>query len=204
MTITDKTIPVNNYNRPGVKQVPKRICVHYTGCAGSGAAALAKYFENVAKGVFKDNSSAWTSSQYVVGMLGEVVRIIPDKEIAYGASGKNQDVIHIEVCHADAGGEFSEAAVKALGELVRSLMSKYSIPAERVVRHYDLTGKHCPLYYVDSKRWAALHKQITAAPRKLYRVQVGAFSDPKNAENYAAKIRKKGFNAFIVEEEIYG
>lgn len=35
--------------------------------------------------------------------------------------------------------------------------------------------------------------------KKLYRVQVGAFSNKKNAEAYCEKIRKDGYSAFIVE-----
>lgn len=34
---------------------------------------------------------------------------------------------------------------------------------------------------------------------KLYRVQVGAFRSRDNAEKYAEKIRKDGYNAFVVE-----
>ena len=28
-------------------------------------------------------------------------------------------------------------------------MGKYEIPIENVIRHYDVTGKSCPKYYVD-------------------------------------------------------
>lgn len=35
--------------------------------------------------------------------------------------------------------------------------------------------------------------------KKLYRVQVGAFSNKKNAEAYCERIRKDGYSAFIVE-----
>jgi N-acetylmuramoyl-L-alanine amidase CwlA len=202
MTITDKLIKVNEYNRPGTAQTPAKICVHYTGDPGATAAQLAAFYGNVAAGVFKDKPNSWTSAQYVIGMQGEILRIIPDDEIAYAASGKNNGVIHIEVCHADSTGNFSEESIVALEELVRSLMSKYNISTENVVRHYDLTGKRCPAYYVDSTRWAALHERITTSQTtdgKLYRVQVGAFKNKTNAESYMQSVKKAGFNAFIVE-----
>ncbi len=64
MTITDKLIPKNKYNRPGTKSNPKRICIHYTGQDGTGAERLALYYLNVAKGVFKTSSpDTWTSTQ---------------------------------------------------------------------------------------------------------------------------------------------
>ena len=83
-------------------------------------------------------------------------------------------------------------------------MKKYGIDSNNVVRHYDLTGKHCPMYYVDNTRWAELKQRITAeksAAGKLYRVQIGAFSVRANAENYLKQADKKGFSGFIVEAE---
>ena len=48
MKIIDKLIPINKYNRPGSKSTPKRICVHYTGQAGTDADRLALFYSNVA------------------------------------------------------------------------------------------------------------------------------------------------------------
>ncbi len=193
MQITDRLIPRGKYNRPAVKSAPKRICVHYTGDCGASADRLALFFTT--------NSAAKTSSQYIVGMAGEVIRCVPDNEIAYAAAGKNNGTIHIEVCYKDKAGKFEEASIVALNELVLYLMERYHIAAKNVLRHYDLTGKFCPAYYVDAARWAALHERITAKPaaQKLYRVQVGAFSSRANAENYAAQVRRAGFGAFVVE-----
>lgn len=201
MTITDKLIPKNKYNRPGTASVPKRICVHYTGQAGTGADRLAKYYANVAAGMFPEQPASWTSAQYIVGLNGEVVRIIPDNEIAYAAANKNASTIHIEVCYSDKSGKFTEKSTAALRELVHYLMKQYGISADKVVRHYDLTGKYCPVYYVDESRWAALHERITAPenPSKLYRVQVGAFRSRSNAEAYMSKLKAAGFSAFVVE-----
>ena len=201
MTITDSLIPKNKYNRPGTKSTPKRICVHYTGDCGATAEQLTKYWQNVAAGVFKDKPWSWTSAQYIVGLNGEVVRCIPDNEIAYAAANQNADTIHIEVCYKQKSGAFEEKSIVALGELVRSLMKKYAIPAGKVVRHYDLTGKLCPAYYVDEARWAALHERITSESKSsaLYRVQVGAFSSRANAEAYMQKLKKAGFDGFVVK-----
>lgn len=205
MKITERIIPKNKYNRPGTRSEPGRICVHYTGQAGTDADKLALFYKNVAAGMFPDKPNSWTSTQYIIGLNGKIIRIIPDNEIAYAASGKNNGTLHIEVCYSKAGGEFEEASIETLRELVQYLMKKYGIPAEKVLRHYDLTGKYCPWFYVDENRWAALHEYITAPevkPEKLYRVQVGAFSSRKNAELYANRVKAAGFGAFIVEEDI--
>ncbi len=42
-------------------------------------------------------------------------------------------------------------------------------------------------------------KEASPETDKLYRVQVGAFSDPKNAENTVEKLKKAGFEAYITE-----
>ncbi|MGN1338868.1 MAG: N-acetylmuramoyl-L-alanine amidase, partial [Oscillospiraceae bacterium] len=201
MTLTDKLIKKNEYNRPGIASKPVRICVHYTGDVGTGADRLALFYANVAAGMFPDKPDSWTSTQYIVGLNGEVIRIVPDNEVAYAAANRNNGTIHIEVCYTQKSGEFEQASKTTLRELMQYLMQKYGISADKVVRHYDLTGKYCPIYYVDETRWAALHEYITAPevkPAKLYRVQVGAFSSRQNAENYMKLVKAAGFNAFLV------
>ncbi|MGN1341547.1 MAG: N-acetylmuramoyl-L-alanine amidase family protein, partial [Oscillospiraceae bacterium] len=134
--ITEKIIPVNRYNRPGTASKPTRICVHYTGEAGTGADRLALFYSNVAAGMFPGQSASWTSTQYIVGLSGEVIRIVPDNEVAYAAANRNNGTIHIEVCYKQQSGEFEQASKAALRKLVQYLMQKYAIPADKVVRHY--------------------------------------------------------------------
>lgn len=201
MEITNRLIDVNPYNCPGTASTPTRICVHYTGDVGASADRLAQFYANVAAGMFLDHPENWTSTQYIVGLKGEVIRIVPDNRVAYAASGKNAGTIHIEVCYAQPSGKFEEASITALEELVRYLMSRYKIPADNVVRHYDLTGKLCPYYYIDEDRWAVLHERITSDRKAgvLYRVQVGAFSSKENADNYEKKVKEAGFGTLVIK-----
>ena len=146
-------------------------------------------------------STKFTATETAQAMNYMAIRCIPDNEIAYAAANQNADTIHIEVCYKQKSGRFEEKSIAALEKLVRSLMAKFKIPAAKVLRHYDLTGKLCPAYYVDENRWAALHERITSdrKSRALYRVQVGAFGSKDNAEAYAAKIKQAGFNAYVVQ-----
>lgn len=48
-------------------------------------------------------------------------------------------------------------------------------------------------------RVAGLEKKIEK--RKIYRVQIGAFGERKNAENMRDELKRKGYDAFIVEGE---
>lgn len=77
MKIIDKLIPINKYNRPGSKSTPKRICVHYTGQAGTDADRLALFYSNVATGRFPNKPNNWTSTQYIVGLNGKVSVLFP-------------------------------------------------------------------------------------------------------------------------------
>ena len=43
-------------------------------------------------------------------------------------------------------------------------MARYGIPLENVVRHYDVTGKICPKYYVDHpEAWEDFRSALRAA-----------------------------------------
>ena len=195
-------IPINPYNRPGKANKPVRICVHYTGDVGVGADMLALFYSNVAAGMFPDKPQNWTSAHYIVGLYGEIIRVVPDNEVAYAASGKNSGTIHIEVCYKQSSGEFEQASKNSLRDLVLALMKKYNISSDNVVRHYDLTGKLCPYFYIDNKRWAALHEYITTPKQEtsaLYRVQVGAFSSKAKANAFLKSLKKAGFDGFIIK-----
>ena len=67
----------------------------------------------------------------------------------------NKNTISIEICSscksgfsvANANHEgwyFTEAAINNAVKIAKILMKTYNIPVERVVRHYDITGKLCP------------------------------------------------------------
>ena len=71
----------------------------------------------------------------------------------------NSNAIGIEVCEGEDG-SFTENEIRTLSWLVRKLMAEYGIPAERVCRHHDVTGKICPRGYIDEGAWASLKARI--------------------------------------------
>jgi N-acetylmuramoyl-L-alanine amidase CwlA len=77
---------------------------------------------------------------------------------------RNQNSIGIEMCvKKDKKGNwyFEPATVKNTIELVKSLMRKYNIPIENVIRHYDVTGKICPAPYVNNtSEWNEFKSQL--------------------------------------------
>lgn len=74
----------------------------------------------------------------------------------------NTNSINIELCDTVKNGKYdvSESTLSNAIELTRILMEKYNIPISRVVRHFDVTGKSCPYYYVDSTAWNNVRNRI--------------------------------------------
>ena len=148
MNKIEKLLNINPYSRSGEMQGNiEYIVVHWVGNAGSSAMANRNYFNNLA-----NTHLAYASSHYIVGLAGEVVICIPDNEVAFhsGSWSMNRKSIGIETCHPDWGGKFSNITYNSLVELTAELCIKYQIKINNVIRHYDVTGKDCPHYYVQN------------------------------------------------------
>lgn len=139
----------NEYSRPGtaLEQV-NGIVVHYTANPGTTAEQNRSYFENLA-----ETGETYASSHFVIGLSGEIVQCIPCNEIAYASNERNADTISIECCIPDDTGRFADATYDSLVKLVTWLMGRYGLTEDDVIRHYDVTGKACPKYYVENE-WA--------------------------------------------------
>ena len=149
--IDEQLLSPNEYSRPVLPTDGlKGIVVHYTANPGTTAQQNRDYFEGL-----KDSHLTKASSNYVIGLDGEIIRCIPDDEVAYASNERNHDTISIECCHFDETGEFYRQTYQSLVHLVAYLMGEYDIPLDGVIRHYDVTGKSCPKYYVDHPdEWA--------------------------------------------------
>jgi len=75
----------------------------------------------------------------------------------------NANSISIELCGTlkDGSRRASEKTLANAAALAVELMRRYDIPLERVVRHFDVTGKQCPAYMVDEDAWAAFRERIS-------------------------------------------
>ena len=69
--------------------------------------------------------------------------------MSYASNSRNNDTISIECCHPDDTGKFNDKTYNSLVDLVAWLCLKYHLNTEHVIRHYDVTGKNCPKYYVE-------------------------------------------------------
>lgn len=155
MEITYKHLPlrVNNPKTPLVSM--DGFILHYVANPKSTALQNANYFANVNEKI---------SVQYIVDDI-VAVEIIPPNCKAYGTSkGEyNARYIQIEMCHPDTTGKISAKTLDNVVWLCQTLIKKYNMKNPKIIRHYDVTGKKCPLWYVNNpKEWEALVKRITA------------------------------------------
>lgn len=157
--VDKQLLPPNDYSRPGtpVKEV-NAIVVHYVGNPGTSAAANRSYFQNLAT-----THETYASSNFLVGLEGEIIQCVPVNEVAYCSGERNDDTVSIEVCHPDDTGEFSEESMASLVKLTAWLCDAFHLDAEDVIRHYDVTGKECPRYYVQHpEAWEAFRAAVQA------------------------------------------
>ena len=139
-------LPINQYSRPGTELTEvKGIVVHYTANPGSTAKQNRDYFAGLA-----ESHETSASSHFVIGIEGEIVQCIPCNEISYASNNRNKDTISIECCIEDESGKFNDATYQSLIKLVTWLMGRYNLGTDDVIRHYDVTGKNCPKYFVEN------------------------------------------------------
>ena len=145
---TQDFLTVNPYSRPGTKREHVRdIVIHYVANPGTSAKQNRNYFEGL-----KDQSGSKTvsaSSHYIIGSDGTILQCIPLDEVAYGNYPRNDDTVSIECCHPDSDGRFTDATIKSLIRLTGWLCRELSLNEKHIIRHYDVSGKNCPKYYVE-------------------------------------------------------
>ena len=162
-SIDVQLLDVNEYSRPGIESGRiNGIVIHYTANPGSSAQNNRDYFQNLQ--YTKDRE---VSSHFVVGIEGEIIQCVPTWEIAYASNERNSDTVSIECCHRDETGEFSEETYRSVIQLTAWLCKKFDLDDDDVIRHYDVTGKNCPKYYVENEEaWLQLKEDVKQALEK--------------------------------------
>ncbi len=134
------------------------IVVHYVGNPGTSAQANRNYFANIGTQV---------CSHFVIGLDGEIIQCVPLDERSAASNERNRDTISIEVCHPDESGQFNDATYASLVKLTAWLCTEFELTADDVIRHYDVTGKLCPLYYVENEdAWESFLSNVEAELQK--------------------------------------
>lgn len=133
----------------------KNIVIHYVGNPNTSAKNNRDYFNKPSTGV---------SSHFIVGLSGEVIQCVPIYERSAASNDRNKDTLSIETCHPDESGKFNQATYNSLVKLTAYLCYQFDLKQDDVIRHYDVTGKICPKYYVENEdEWENFKKDVGKA-----------------------------------------
>lgn len=145
------------------------IVIHYVGAVSSAKDNALYFYNNDLRGTgressahyFVDETSIWQS----VKDTDRAWHCGDSKKYGQSFYGicTNFNSIGIEMCcKKTKSGEwyFEDKTVDNTVELVKYLMNKYNIPIDRVIRHYDVTGKLCPQPYINNVEWMRFKDKI--------------------------------------------
>lgn len=172
MGVIRKTVLAHKSNFGGTRALSsiRYIVLHYTANDGDSDESNTKYFQapdrNASAHYFVDDDS--------------ITQSVPDNFIAWSVGGKkytdcektgggkmygiatNANSISIEMCDTKKDGKLqaTEKTMKNAAALCMELMEKYNIDISRVIRHFDVNGKHCPAYFMDAAAWEEFKNRL--------------------------------------------
>ena len=153
----------SNY-RAGRTQPVRYIVMHYTANNGDTARNNCDYYHRV--------GGLQASAHYFVDEHG-AMQSVREGDTAWHCGARaywhpecrNANSIGIEMCsrkRADGSYYILPETVANAAALAREIMQRYGIDTEHVVRHYDVTGKRCPMPWVDDPaQWTAFLAMLT-------------------------------------------
>ena len=142
----------------------KYLAIHYT-AGSSSAPGKAKNMKSIWESTKRASADFGVDDRDMVQFNPDPLNYkcwsVGDKKNPYSGGGSlygvatNSNTISIEICSNikkgasvsaanHEGWYFTEESLNNAAKLAKILMKKYNIPIERVVRHYDISGKLCP------------------------------------------------------------
>lgn len=158
-------IPCNTSNYCAGRSRPVQyIVMHYTANNGDTAKNNCDYYHRA--------GGLQSSAHYFVDEHG-AMQSVRESDTAWHCGARaywhpecrNANSIGIEMCsrkHADGSYYIKPETVANAVALAKDIMQRYGIDTEHVVRHYDVTGKRCPMPWVDDPaQWTAFLATLT-------------------------------------------
>ena len=153
----------SNY-RAGRTQPVRYIVMHYTANNGDTAKNNCDYYHRV--------GGLQASAHYFCDEHG-AMQSVRECDTAWHCGARaywhpecrNGNSIGIEMCsrkRADGSYYILPETVANAAALAREIMQRYGIDTDHVLRHYDVTGKRCPMPWVDDPaQWTAFLAMLT-------------------------------------------
>lgn len=182
----------SNYRKGRTNDI-RYIVIHYTSNDGDTAKNNVDYYART--------PNLQASAHYYVDE-NEIWQSVKEGDAAYHCGTqtnykhewcRNSNSIGVEICSkytgdikkdknkntVDYGKYYFEAsALQKTADLVKELMTKYNIPIENVIRHYDVTGKVCPApMVINELAWAKFKSMLVEKPKEVAKVVVATGND---------------------------
>jgi N-acetylmuramoyl-L-alanine amidase len=173
MNLEKKFLTINEFSRPGKHLIGvKGIVIHWVANPKTSAMFNRNFFESLKDqktptvpgvGNLKENvNHRYASAHFIIGLDGEIIQCLDETEMAYHVGAlvytkialqklsayPNNCTLGIELCHPDWTGKFTDTTLQVARELILVLCEKYHLGRADVYRHFDVTSKECPLYFV--------------------------------------------------------
>lgn len=194
----------SNYGSTRSENSINYIVIHYTGNDGDTAANNCAYFQG---------KNRHASAHYFVDGGAYVYNSVPVKYVAWSVGGfysrsngagayyqkcTNANSISIEMCNCVKS--VPDDVFDQTVELTKYLMTKYDIPADCVIRHWDVNGKSCPARWTgkNNSGWEKFKKAIIEEGTKVAEKKEGCFApikSPETCEDLADFLHKRNFGA---------
>ena len=160
LKITDDLLTPNEYSRPQrpIEQI-RAVVMHWVANPMTTPKQNRDFFEQRRAG-----ENGYGSAHYIVGIDGQILRVIPDDEMAYHVGSKeytdyareklgsypNNCTLGIELCHPDWSGQFTRETLTSAARLAAHLCREYDLdPALDITTHHRIVGwKDCPKHFV--------------------------------------------------------
>lgn len=173
MRIIDSLLRVGPHTRPGTRlNRISGIVVHDTNNPSLDVTATVRYFDALSQ-----SGPQFGSYHYLIDLDASLHRLIPEDEVAYHAGpssltepeiesmlgGKpNWRTLGVSFCNHDHSRQPTRAQYLTLIEFLADACARYALdPCERLLRHWDCTGKHCPGWLVEHEAlWHALRSDV--------------------------------------------
>lgn len=158
----------NAYGRKRDYADIRYIVIHYTAGNGDTAQNEGLYYKN--------GNKRSAGAHFFVDQRGEIVKSININRVAWSVGGSkyndcaktgggkyykivtNSNSVSIELCD-NLEKDPSKEQIKAVKELIGYIRKKCP-NAKKIVRHFDVNGKHCPARMMTDKKWKSFLKKI--------------------------------------------
>lgn len=221
MTLNVHIDIVYTYYTTHYPMTPRYVTIHNAATKGS-AKQIHEYNKACITGA-PDGIKSW---HYSVDEA-EAYQALPDNINAWhagdGNGPGNRESISIEIARdLDYSTDLYQRSEDNAARLAAFLLKKYNLSVNDLRRHYDWSGKICPHRIIEADSWddfkskvagyMSLSNPISGSlepekaekktdTNKIYRVQVGAFKEYKNAKNMMEELKAIGYDPYIIEAE---